>query len=361
MPGGVMSRRCCCQYECPVETDDFERADPEPEWDIVSGDWEILTDGDENNYLSGSGGSAYIRWEASGAAKRRSFYFTVVVQNWAEQAYEVRVNDDKAGNYYKVIFDFTGGTITITLYGPGATGVLGTATYSHDDFTGMELVNLDVCLSRRVFSGNIRDEDSTFGSGERACYIVSNSPSTRLSLVTGGYWVGLGAPSDTCDYDDAYVVETRDTAGKAECPACRCRCDDYIFPMTLTATLSFTGDWAVCGEVEIPLVYNLWDDWPSLAYEDGRWYGKASVTCSPCNDFSGFTVDVSLGCASEEGNYILHVQVWGEDESSWGDRLITVLPGTCNPPYITATWQFEPGPCCIGEECESWLTLEVTE
>jgi hypothetical protein len=339
------SPHICCPDSCLILFDDFNRSAVGCLWDDRQGNWSINT-----NRLRESGNSGALII-AQRQVPELSFSVSVETPSVPENAkYRVIVNYVDDDNYHFAEFEFLSNTLKIRLYkrSGGSNSLLLERSWNDVNVIDME-ESFGVCLSEKIF----------WASQKYDPYQVWI---TNPTLHSGGYRAGLGNGAGIqIEYDNFYLEETGDT--RSGCVKCSCRCNDVPLPMNLTAHCTFSGGFAACDPVSVPLQAITPG---SPEFSQGEWYGSATVDCSDCpGPLESFDVYVRFQCGACTENASRQYQVWASGYSGSGTACEVPEGVTCDPlsiPFETIVGFLNEGGACSEQSGDRVdLDIEITD
>jgi hypothetical protein len=299
-------RRCCCEADCIISQDDFDRQDstningPGNSWEEVAGNWEIT------NFL--------LQVESVGAV--------VIHQTPAPEPGEMHVTayavNPEVGYKYVLYLD-NGSATSLTTYHKAV------FTVGEDDVWTVQLYDGTTLLETATMEGNFVSENLGYlmyacigdGSFFASTGSVGFEPAWAEEDSHGGEYMGLGADGDIGEFND--WIATRLVTADVNCFSCRCHCDKNIIRKILTATFTDCTGRAACLEgLTVTLTY----DWNG---------GTEHWTGTGTGDASGW--DLEFIC-------------------SYGGYAVQFLD-------ITNSWCCTPGTADLGE-CEDHATAAST-
>ena len=237
-----MSRRCCCDRPCLIESDDFNRAD---NTDLGAKWWEF---GDlEISSLKLKSNAA----DSHAVAKKRHPVSTVTgivqveIHEIASRRYRVFLNCG-------VTLDAFGEIATILDYEYAEFEDTGTTQYLRiGTYTGGVLEEVELgpgTVSAGAVLQICRDESGIYAEVDVSTYVyactASGNPTYRYAGVAA-------MESGTHLLDDFQFIEHKTT--NSICPACECDCDGRCLPKTLTLTFFASGACACLNGATITL------------------------------------------------------------------------------------------------------------
>lgn len=337
----------CCPG-CLALADDFQRATLGCQWSQRSGSWSISSD---RLVESGNDDAVII---AQRAVSDMSFRVVASIPNVPSGAiYRAIVNYVDDDNYHFAEIDFTSGALTIRLCkrSGGSNSTLKERSWDGSMVGSPQSVG--VCFTEKIFSAGQEYEPYML-------WITDPTPHD------GGYRAGLGNGANVeIEFDDFWLSEHLDT--NADCAYCVCRCDNVPLPMTLTAHVTFKNSLEDCEPVEVTLEAIRSTANPEPDWEQGQWYGTATVDCSNCTDpIDPFELQITFRCdpnCDEDpgGPYWLRVQ---DNDALAGDSALccNVAALTCDPLSIkfdVVGW-IEGGYCSAQSGDAADLEIEIT-
>lgn len=289
-------RRCCCDGDCLVYTDDFNRADDTDlgsEWNQPDGTIEISS---AMAKVTSGPASAYTVFE------NVSEQMYCSIDTWDEESgdiYEVWVNVQDEDNYHFVRFirnNVNDSVLEIGIKSGGAETVY------------KSQVILTVTGTARTINALISDNEFCGW----VTLTVDSGVEANTTLISGAKHGGFYANRATIWFDN-FTMEKHHN-DDPNCRYCACECDDSILPAILNAHLSGTGGRMGSLNCDILLV---WDR------TSNYWYGEGTC-CS-------VLWKLKLDCDPEELT-LLNFDCTVSD--GFGNSPRTAYLRTCDPLYL---------------------------
>jgi len=334
----------CCP-DCLALADDFQRATLGCQWNQRSGSWSISSDrlreaGNEDALIilqRAVSDLSFLAWASTPNVPTGSIYRVIV--NY--------VDDD---NYHFAEFEFTSSQLTIRLCkrAGGSNSTLKERSWDVNMVGSPQ--SFGVCFTEKIFSAGQAYEPYML-------WITDPTPHD------GGYRAGLGNGANVqIEFDEFWLSEHLDT--NVDCTYCVCRCDAVPLPMTLTAHVTFKNSLAACDPVDVTLEA-IRSGSPEPGWEQGQWYGTATVDCSECNQpIDPFDLQITFRCGCDgdpSRPFWLRVQ---DDDALGGDSAVCSRADafTCDPLSIMFDvygW-IEGGYCSAQSGDAGDLEIEIT-
>lgn len=334
-----MSRRnCCCRRDCPIFSDNFDRADNTnvgPDWVEESEDSEIVS----NTLQIPAGGS--VRTVLTHPTGHQSGVLQATFLGMAVgTSYQLTVNHIDEDNFHFGQLDVEADdslTYSIGTRSGGSDTILESRTYGPVDLEDMDFENtVRLCRSKEAIW--FVDQEGT----EEIWACVADN---------GGRKAGLANPSGgDVEFDDFAWSEHYMTNPTAGCGDCGCECGDYeCLSKSLLLTIYAGPDDVICGDcldgVSFPL-----EHWRGPA-PDGNlvtvWRGESpALPLSPNLGCGGGTrtYPFRLECRPEgyflcdelssECNYVPPDGEECEVDGDTGDGAFALPASTCDPLFL---------------------------
>lgn len=332
-------RRCCCEEECPIFDDDFNRGSTTDVdgWTELAGDSELVS----NELQVPSSG--VIRENTPHPHNSQTGHVTVdLVDVQNGDKWEIRIGVDVNGNngdYAQIRADATHLYLSIN----------GGSEEQAKAYTAGDTVGMNVC---RGFDSMWIDLNTSVAVWE----CVADDNTTVARYVALANWGG----SSPVLFDNFTYIQHYQT--NVDCFPCGCGCQEFCVPKTLTLTFTATNDCSDLDGETITLTYDPIDVTPCV------WSGNADLfdweTGSGTINWS-FTLRHNGGCGTDSGQdgFILCI-ISGSFDVGWIDNYCPGnLPGqddnscVCDPLVV----EFGPFHASTSEplECDFSLTLTV--
>lgn len=235
-------RRCCCDVNCTIGTDNFNRADENPvsgNWYEVSGDWEV--DNNELNSLTDGPLITTLRQPApvrtgNGYNTRVTVDLVIPASGSRDFGIITAYRNSTDYDWIKLSYNGSNGELSPTFYKNVSTAVMDRTTHPLAEiWTPSPGANFTVEICASDVEWTVTNQDITW----RSC-VGSSLASLPTSPAIGGVGFRMGR------FDNwSYFIHWE---SNATCPLCLCFCrnpgdiDDYsCIPDVLTITITQDG------------------------------------------------------------------------------------------------------------------------